>query len=78
MYYDSYVPFKDFPDVMNVAQMQKALGIGRSTAYGLIRAGEVAHIRIGDTIRIPKQALINYLQENTKTCYNNACSGQAV
>lgn len=78
MNYDSYVPFKDFPDVMNIAQMQSALGIGRSTAYNLIRNGEVGHIRIGNAIRIPKQTLINYLQGNTKTCYNNDRSGQAI
>lgn len=78
MNYDNYVPFRDFPDVMNVNQLQKALGIGRSSAYRLLKDGEVGCIRIGNTIRVPKVALINYLQKNTKTCYNDNCSGQAI
>jgi len=37
------------------------LGIGRNTAYELIRCGKIRSIRIGKQLRIPKQALIDYL-----------------
>ena len=37
------------------------LGIGRNTAYELARSGQIRRIRIGKQLRIPKQALIEYL-----------------
>ena len=40
------------------------LGIGRNTAYELVRSGQIRSIRIGKQLRIPKQTLIEYL---TKT-----------
>jgi len=61
--------FTNFPDVLTVDDIQKALGIGRSMAYRLIQAGEIKHIRIGKSIKIPKLFLIDYV---TEKCYNNA------
>jgi len=52
--------FSKFPDVLTINDMQKALGIGRSMAYRLIRSGKVRHLRIGKAIKIPKQDLIDY------------------
>jgi len=46
--------FSDFPDVLNIEQLQEALGIGRSTAYQLIHNGDIQYLKIGRSIRIPK------------------------
>lgn len=40
------------------------LGIGRNTAYELVRSGQIRCIKINRQIRIPKDALIEYLTDN--------------
>ena len=42
------------------------LGIGRNTAYELVRSGRLRSIRVGRQVRIPKNALIEFLNENRK------------
>lgn len=59
--------FENYPDVLTVADLQKALGIGRSTAYRLIREGHIRHLRIGDKIKIPRLSLVEYVKVS---CYN--------
>lgn len=75
----TYTPFANYPDILTVEQLQAALGVGRSTAYKLIHKNEIGHIRIGNSIKIPKLALINYISEydNAMLCYNGPCNGQA-
>ena len=56
--------FKSYPDVVNVAQLQKMLGIGRNTAYKLLSENKIESIRIGRVHKIPKKAVAKYLQTN--------------
>ena len=37
------------------------LGIGKNTAYELVRSKQIYSVKIGRQLRIPKQALIDYL-----------------
>ena len=39
------------------------LGIGRNTAYELIRSGQIRSVRIGRQIRIPREALLEFLRK---------------
>ena len=65
--------FADYSDLLSVSDIQKALGIGRSMAYRLIRNGNIKHLRVGKTIKIPKRFLIDYV---VQSCYNsNAVTG---
>ena len=63
-----------YPDIMSVCDLQSALGIGRSKAYQRVRSGEIKSIKIGDTIRIPKYVLLEYIdnklynKENMDKC----------
>ena len=41
----------------SVVEMARLLGVGRTTAYGLVRSGAVPSIRLGNRILIPKLAL---------------------
>ena len=59
-----YRSFDDLPLTLRVEDLMPILGIGRNTAYELVRAGQIRSIRIGKQLRIPKQTLIEYL---TKT-----------
>jgi excisionase family DNA binding protein len=55
--------FRGYPDVLTVKDLQKALGIGKAAAYGLLEDRSIASIRIGRVYKIPKTALINYIQQ---------------
>lgn len=55
------------PDVMTVAELAKRLRIGRSSAYGLVRKGEVRSIRVGRVIRIPATAVDDFLNTDPGT-----------
>ena len=66
-----YTLFEDYPDMLTMEQMQAALGIGRSTAYKLTRSGALRHIRMGNTIRIPKSELVYYIQKGLQLCHGD-------
>jgi len=42
---------------MTVEEAAEYLGIGRHAAYGAVRSGQIPSIRIGKSIRVPRQAL---------------------
>ena len=56
-----YRSFDDLPLTLRVEDLMPILGVGRNTAYELVRSKQVRSIRIGKQLRIPKQALIEYL-----------------
>ena len=43
--------------VMTVREAAEVLGIGLNSAYEAIGRGEIPHIRIGRSIRVPRTAL---------------------
>jgi len=56
--------FRQFPDVVSVAQLQTMLNIGKNTAYALLKENKIKSIRIGKVHKIPKINIIKYLQDN--------------
>ena len=61
-----YRSFDDLPLTLRVEDLMPILGVGRNTAYELVRAGQIRSIRIGHKICIPKTEVIRFL-----TCENN-------
>ena len=59
--------FKEFPDIINISQLQIMLGIGKSTAYSLLRNNKIRHVKVGRKYIIPKKEVIEFLNE---MCYN--------
>ena len=59
-----YRSFDELPLTLRVEDLMPILDIGRNTAYDLIRCGKIRSIRIGKQLRIPKQALIDYLSDD--------------
>ena len=53
---------KGYPDLMDINQMSKALGVSTKTGYKLLRDGKITAIKIGRTYRIPKLHLLTYLK----------------
>ncbi len=61
-----YHSFEELPLTLSVEDLMPILGIGRNTAYELVRSGQIVSIRVGRKIRIPKNAVIAYLSQNCK------------
>lgn len=58
--------FDDLPLTLRVEELMPILGIGRNTAYELIRCGKIHSIRIGKQLRIPKDTVLDFLaQQNS-------------
>ena len=53
----------ELPITLRVEDLIPLLGIGRNTAYRLVRSGEIRSIKIGRQIRIPRQVLLDYLEQ---------------
>ena len=58
--------FTNFKDVVKVKDLQKMLGIGRNLAYERISTNEIKSIKSGNLILIPKQNVIDFLNEGDK------------
>ena len=61
--------FEHYPDVLTVHQAREALGVGRTGIYKLIDQGLLKCFKIGNAYKIPKTALIEYV--------NSSCKGGA-
>lgn len=59
------ISYSDLPLVLRVEDLMPILGIGRNTAYELVRSGEIKSIRVGRQIRILKEALIQFLSDSS-------------
>ena len=55
--------YSDLPLVLHVKDLAKVLSISQNTAYALVRSGQIRSIRTGRIYRIPKDALIEYLNK---------------
>ena len=56
-----YRSYDELPLTLRVEDLMPILGIGRNTAYELVRSKQIFSVKIGHQLRIPKQALIDYL-----------------
>ena len=57
----NYRSFEDLPLILTVEEAGQILRVGRNTAYDLVRCGKLPSVRVGKQIRIPRQALLDYL-----------------
>ena len=60
---NKYRSFDELPLTLRVEDLMPILGIGRNTAYELVRSGKIRSIRIGRQLRIPKDAIQDYLAQ---------------
>ena len=61
-----YRSFDELPLTLRVGDLMPILDIGRNTAYELVRCGTIRSIRIGKQLRIPKDALVEYLSDENR------------
>lgn len=65
------------PLTLTVEQTAKVLGIGRSTAYELVRAGDIPSLRLGRRLVIPAAALADALDLPLEVVQNAAAPAPA-
>lgn len=56
-----YRNLEELPLVLRVEDLMSVLDIGRNTAYELVRSGQIESIRVGRQLRITKQALVAFM-----------------
>lgn len=61
-----YRSYDELPLTLRVENLTSILDIGRNTAYELVRCGTIRSIRIGRQLRIPKDALVEYLSDENR------------
>lgn len=59
--------FKEYPDILTIPQVAKALGIGTKAAYALVNNHQLGAVRVGRTIKVPKFSLEDFI----RTARNN-------
>lgn len=53
-------------ELLRVTEAQRITKLGRSTLYLLCQRGQLPVIRFGKAIRIPREALEEYLRDKTE------------
>ena len=51
---------------MTVHDLRAALGISRKGVYNLLESGKIRSFKIGNTYKVPKTALIDYVNKSCK------------
>ena len=57
--------YENLPAVLNANQLAEALGISRAGAYQLLNTGTFPTLRIGKRLLVPKDKLIDWIEQNT-------------
>ncbi|MCD8224325.1 MAG: helix-turn-helix domain-containing protein [Clostridiales bacterium] len=53
--------YNDYQELITVKELQKMLGIGKNTAYSLLKQNKIKCFRIGKLWKIPKGAVQEYI-----------------
>ncbi|MDL2205435.1 helix-turn-helix domain-containing protein [Christensenellaceae bacterium OttesenSCG-928-M15] len=56
------IVFKEYPDVLDVKQVSKLLGVSTKTVYKLIKDGSLSSLRVGREFRVTKVTLMKYMK----------------
>jgi excisionase family DNA binding protein len=52
--------------LLKIEETAKMLGVGRSTAYEMIRREELPVVKMGRSVRVPVTALKRWMEERTE------------
>ena len=62
-----YNSIDELPLVLRVEDLMPILDIGRNTAYELVRSGRIRSVKVGRQIRVPRDAVVEFLQGRMKS-----------
>ncbi len=54
--------YEDLPLTLSVEELMPVLGIGRNSAYALVRSGKIRSFHVGRKLRIPKESVIQFIR----------------
>lgn len=57
-----YKNYNEYPEILDVSDIQKILGIGRKQAYDLVHSNKFHVLQIGRRIKISKKTLIKWIE----------------
>ena len=57
--------FPEYPDIVNISELQSMLKISRHLAYDLINDGYIRGLKIGNAFKIPKVNVIDQCKDAT-------------
>lgn len=57
-----YTSIDEIPLTVDVEEFCKIVGVGRNTAYALVRSRKVRSLSCGKKIIIPKEAIVEFLK----------------
>ena len=66
---------EDMAEALTIAEVSERLRVNRRTVYALISRGELRAKRVGRVWRVPKRALLDYLESNGGTRLQTAEAG---
>ena len=61
----SFISYNQLPLALTVTEAGNVLRIGRTNAYAMVRCGRLRSLRIGRQIRIPREAIAEFLNSTT-------------
>ena len=53
-----------YPDVLTVREVCNVLRVSKTTAYRLLKTGQLSSRRIGSALRVSKESLINFIRND--------------
>ena len=62
-----YTSLDELPLSLRVEDLMPILDIGRNTAYELVRSGQIRSVKVGRQIRVPRDAVVDFLQGRMKS-----------
>lgn len=62
---DDDIALADLPDVLTVDEVRRVLRTGKNSVYELIHQGHIRSVQLGRGIRVPKAALIEFLERGS-------------
>ncbi len=62
---NSLVGHREEAVLLHATEVATMLGLGRSKVYEMTKCGELPVIKIGTAVRIPKKALLEWIEKHT-------------
>lgn len=59
------IMLNEYSEILTVEDVMEILNIGKNAAYDLFRNGEIKCFRLKNRWKVPKQAIIDYINEKS-------------
>ena len=60
------IMLNEYSEILTVEDVLEVLNIGKNAAYDLFRSGEIKCFRLKNRWKVPKQAVIDYINNQSK------------